>query len=120
MIRIVVTNYRRAPTRTGRSPVKDYNSPYDASHVTSSLRVGAFLGRAAIPDRMERLHARYPFLEASREAVEAADVDLAADKRTDPEAARDVRCVIRIIVVFYRQAPGTGRRSPVIRYNDPY
>jgi DNA primase large subunit len=27
---------------------------------------------------MERLHARYPFLEASREAVEAADVDLAA------------------------------------------
>lgn len=27
---------------------------------------------------MERLHARYPFLEASREAVEAADVDVAA------------------------------------------
>jgi DNA primase large subunit len=27
---------------------------------------------------MERLHARYPFLEASRDAVEAADVDLAA------------------------------------------
>ena len=27
---------------------------------------------------MERLHARYPFLEASREAVEAADVDLAS------------------------------------------
>jgi len=27
---------------------------------------------------MERLHARYPFLEASREAVEAADIDLAA------------------------------------------
>jgi DNA primase large subunit len=26
---------------------------------------------------MERLHARYPFLEASREAVEAADIDLA-------------------------------------------
>ena len=27
---------------------------------------------------MERLHARYPFLGASREAVEAADIDLAA------------------------------------------
>jgi DNA primase large subunit len=27
---------------------------------------------------MERLHARYPFLDASRDAVEAADVDLAA------------------------------------------
>ncbi len=27
---------------------------------------------------MERLHARYPFLEAARDAVEAADIDLAA------------------------------------------
>lgn len=41
-------------------------------------RVGAFIGGGAIRVGMDRLHARYPFLEASRDAVEAADVDLAA------------------------------------------
>jgi DNA primase large subunit len=41
-------------------------------------RVGAFIGPDAIPVGMERLHARYPFLDASRAAVKAADIDLAA------------------------------------------
>jgi DNA primase large subunit len=43
-----------------------------------AVGVGAFIGPATIPESMQRLHARYPFLDASREAVEAAEVDLAA------------------------------------------
>ena len=67
---------------------------------------------------MDRLHARYPFLEAAREAVAAADIDLAALVRAEHRPAVD-RAVERIegaIVDGRTPDPGPDIRVELLSY----
>jgi len=59
---------------------------------------------------MNQLHARYPFLESAREAVEAADVDLAAVVRRDGEALD--RAVERVESALDDGTVGEPHRRP--------
>ena len=60
---------------------------------------------------MKRLHARYPFLDAAREAVESAEVDLAELVRRDESAAVD-RAVERVEAALSEGTVGEPHRRP--------
>jgi len=59
---------------------------------------------------MNRLHARYPFLASAREAVQAADVDLAAVVRRDGEVLD--RAVARVETALDSGTVGEPHRRP--------
>jgi DNA primase large subunit len=61
---------------------------------------------------MEALHARYPFLETAREAVEAAEVDLAAVVATGGPPAE--RALERVRLAIEDGTVGDPRRSPQV------
>ncbi|WP_435359790.1 DNA primase regulatory subunit PriL [Haloarchaeobius sp. DFWS5] len=60
---------------------------------------------------MDRLHARYPFFAAAREAVDAADVDLGELVARDDDPAVD-RAVERVTTALTEHTTGEMRRDP--------
>ncbi|SNZ15638.1 DNA primase large subunit [Natronoarchaeum philippinense] len=61
---------------------------------------------------MKRLHARYPFLDAAREAVELAEVDLAELVLRDDGAAAVDRAVERVDAALSGESVGAPHRRP--------